>query len=120
MTFLPTLAAVVRLPTGDPFAPLEPPVVRVGQHHLHEHVVVRRQVETGHVEAEEREHPSGNSKANVRKGTGKVVFVLCGSPGAVSSPALLGDDHLRLVSVELEPQWSVTEVYLCAHPGTGG
>lgn len=67
MTFLPTLAAVVRLSTGDPFASLEPPVVRVGQHHLHEHVIVPSQVEAGDVEAEEREHASGNVKNKKQK-----------------------------------------------------
>lgn len=71
LTFLPTLAAIVRLPTGDPFASLEPPVVRVGQHHLHEHIIVRSQVEAGYVEAEEREHASGNLKTNEKKNTGK-------------------------------------------------
>lgn len=67
MTFLPTLAAIVRLPTGDPFASLEPPVVRVGQHHLNEHIILRGQVEAGYVEAEEREHASGNWKKKNKK-----------------------------------------------------
>lgn len=102
MTFLPTLAAVVRLPTGDPFASLEPPVVRVGQHHLHENIIVRGQAEAGYVEAKEREHASGNLKTNV-KNTEKVelnFFVLVAA--VVSAlPALLGDDHLGLVSMEL-------------------
>ena len=52
-----TLAAVVRLPTGDPLASLKSPVVWIRQHHLHKHVVVRRQVETSDVKAEEGEHP---------------------------------------------------------------
>lgn len=82
LTFLPTLAAVVRLPTGDPFASLEPPVVRVGQHHLHEHIIVRSQAEAGYVEAEEREHASGNFKTNV-KNTEKVKLYLLNSPGGV-------------------------------------
>lgn len=104
MTFLPTLAAVVRLPTGDPFASLEPPVVRVGQHHLHEHVIVPSQVEAGDVEAEEREHASGNvkRKRKVKKITEKYFSILIALAPPVSPlPALLGDDHLGLVSVEL-------------------
>lgn len=102
MTFLPTLAAVVRLPTGDPFASLEPPVVRVGQHHLHEHIIVRSQIEAGYVEAEEREHASGNVKTNVKKNRGKseTLFILI-APVVSALPALLGDDHLGLVSMEL-------------------
>ena len=57
-----TLAAVVRLPAGDPLASLKSPVVWIGQHHLHKHVVVRRQVETGDVKAEEGEHPSAGTR----------------------------------------------------------
>lgn len=63
--FSNTLAAVVRLPAGDPFATLEPPVVRVGQHHLYEHVVMRRQAETCDVKAEEGEHSP--AKRNIGK-----------------------------------------------------
>lgn len=55
-----TLAVVIRLPTGDPLASLKSPVIRIGQNHLHKHVVVCRQVETCYVETEEGEHPSVN------------------------------------------------------------
>ncbi len=58
----PTLAAVVRLPTGDPLATLKPPVVWIRQHHLHKHVVVRRQGETSYVKTEKGEHPSAKTK----------------------------------------------------------
>lgn len=57
-----TLAAVVRLPTGDPLASLKSPVVWIRQHHLHKHVVVRRQVETSDVKAEEGEHPPAGTR----------------------------------------------------------
>lgn len=38
-------------------------------------------------------------------------------PGLILSPALLGDYHLGLVPVELEPQRPVAEVHLGLHPG---
>ena len=54
----------VRLPAGDPLPALEAPVVGVRQHDLHEHVVVPCQVQTRHVEAQEREHPSAETRRN--------------------------------------------------------
>lgn len=59
-----TLAAVVRLSTGDPLSTLKPPVVRVRQHHLHKHVVVRCQTETSYVKTKKWEHPSANTEQN--------------------------------------------------------
>lgn len=43
--------------TLDPFATLIPPVVLVGQDHVHIHVVVDGRIQTTEVEAQEREHP---------------------------------------------------------------
>lgn len=57
-----TLAAAVRLPTGDPLATLKSPVVWIRQYHLHKHVVVRCQAETCYIKTEEREHPPTNTK----------------------------------------------------------
>lgn len=115
-----TLAAAVRLPTRDPFATLEPPVVRIRQNHLHEHVVVRRQVESSDVKAEEGEHPPASATDGViLHGTAGLNRSPIGRTSArvrAVSPALLGDDHLRLVAVELEPQRPVAEVDLGPHP----
>lgn len=47
---------VVRFAARDPFPALEAPVVRVREHDLHEHVVVRAHVQPRDVEAQEREH----------------------------------------------------------------
>lgn len=51
-----TLYVVVRFAARDPFPALEAPVVRVREHDLHEHVVVRAHVQPRDVEAQEREH----------------------------------------------------------------
>lgn len=57
-----TLHVIVRFSTGDPLPSLEAPVVRVGQNHLHEHVVMSREVKSSDVETEEREHSPGGRK----------------------------------------------------------
>lgn len=136
------MTAVIRLPTGDPFATLEPPVVRVGQHHLHEHVVMRRQAETCNVKAEKGEHSPANR--NIEKKYIEDIFETrsCNESfnfldlkmtffffklinffrkNPAVSPALLGDDHLGLVPVKLLPQWPVAEVDLGpgSRPGAG-
>lgn len=43
--------------TLDPLAPLVPPVVLVGQNHVHVDVVVSRRLQSADVEAQEGEHP---------------------------------------------------------------
>lgn len=66
----PTLHVVVGFAAGHPLAPLETPVIRVRQHHLHEDVVVGRGVEAGDVKAQEREHPPGEGRETMRGGSG--------------------------------------------------
>lgn len=48
--------------TLDPLAALVPPVVLVGQNHVHVDVVVDRRVQNADVEAEEGEHPPGQTE----------------------------------------------------------
>lgn len=54
-----TLHIIVGFPTSDPLSSPKAPVVRVSQNHLYKHVVMGGEVESGDVEAEEWEHPSG-------------------------------------------------------------
>lgn len=62
-----TLHVIVGFATGHPLAPLEAPVVRVGQNHLHEHVVVGGGIESVYVEAQERKHAPVCQEQNQRK-----------------------------------------------------
>lgn len=48
-------------PTLDPLAALVPPVVLVSQNHVHVDVVVDRRIQDADVEAEEGEHPPGQT-----------------------------------------------------------
>lgn len=51
-----TLHVIVRFAAGHPLSPLEAPVVRVGQNHFHEHIVVGGGIESVYVEAQKRKH----------------------------------------------------------------
>lgn len=69
-SFLLTLHVVVRLAARDPFPALEAPVVRVREHDLHEHVVVRAHVQSRDVEAQEREHaPARDTGLKIKRNT---------------------------------------------------
>lgn len=49
-------------PTLDPFATLVPPVVLIGQNHVHVDVIVRSRVQKADVETQKGKHPPGKEK----------------------------------------------------------
>lgn len=72
------------LATLHPLATLVPPVVLVGEHHVHIDVVVRRGVQQTYVKAEERKHPPGKKKTKQNKG-GSITRLANGPLGPTDS-----------------------------------
>lgn len=99
-------------------------MVGVRQHHLHEDVVVGGGVEAGNIKAQKRKHPPGEKERIRHAGRPGKRARAAGFPerprlppfpptiAPTRLPALLGDDHLRLVPVEFQPERPVAQVDL--------
>lgn len=61
-----TRHVTLRFPTLDPLSSLVPPVVLIGQDHVHVDVVVDGRIQNADVEAQEGEHPPGRTHGEKR------------------------------------------------------